>query len=234
MNRNGKRSMRILFFFAIILTFPLHLPGAEFDPSACPDLKLELLPGNNGFSLFHATSRNYLRNDIGYDYVGISTAGKPSRNRWSTRLLLQMAPGKSKHLNFLMTISEHATKGSDRFFLQLDRPLLSAPRKQIPIKMNRSPRKTLTFEFGTETLTLHLPEQSAAFSSRPDEHWRILWRKDGLDLISPSGARETWDFDLPFRVGFRGAEQGITTLHRRNTSTRYSLTLSPSPPPPFP
>lgn len=109
--------------------------GQEVTGLSPEDLKVVIYPGNNEFAIVHVSLTKNCR-DLRYDYVGVATSGKPSQNRWTTRLLIDTRKDSKETLNFAMTIPSRAIKESDKFFLQLDRPLLKSPSKKIPLSVN--------------------------------------------------------------------------------------------------
>lgn len=107
--------MKTLFLLLFTVLMTSCMKGQEISGLSPDDLKVVIYPGNNNFAIVHVSlNKNY--RDLGYDYVGIATSGKPSKNRWSTRLLIDTKAGRKEVLNFAMTIPARATKKSDNFF----------------------------------------------------------------------------------------------------------------------
>ena len=106
-------------FFLLLLTVLMTscMNGQEVTGLSPEDLKVVIYPGNNEFAIVHVSLAKNDR-DFGYNYVGVATSGKPSKNRWTTRLLIDTRKDSKETLNFAMTIPSRAIKESDKFFLQ--------------------------------------------------------------------------------------------------------------------
>ena len=76
-------------------------PGIFSDPR---ELLVAVYPGNNGFSVLQVSEKNH-GNDTGYEYVGISTSGKPSKNRWVTRLMVDLSESGERKLRAYQLIN---------------------------------------------------------------------------------------------------------------------------------
>ncbi len=216
----------------IFLLFFSQVFCMEFEPHKCPALQAAIYPGNNGFSVMHVTANGYADSFYGFSYAGLSTSGKPSKERWTTRLLLKMAPGKSSQLNFLMTFPASASKQSNRFLIQADDPW-GQPQKLYPLPVKYADSGILVFRSFAErhkilnTLTIDMKDNTATLSSCGAKKLKVLWHQDGIVLEGLPKGNDTLKFIMPFKVGFRGAENGITAI-RRKTGRLFRWQLFPA------
>ena len=90
---------------AVVLLAAMRLvgqnPGIFSDPR---ELQVAVYPGNNGFSVLQVSEKHH-GNDTGYEYVGISTSGKPSKNRWVTRLMVDLSESGERKLRAYQLIN---------------------------------------------------------------------------------------------------------------------------------
>mgnify|MGYP005891500665 CR=1 FL=1 len=200
---------------AVVLLAAIRLlgqdPGIFSDPR---ELQVAVYPGNNGFSVLQVSEKNH-ENDTGYEYVGISTSGKPSKNRWVTRLMVDLSESGERKLNFVMTISGRAVKESDKFVLQLDRPLLSSPAELLPVEVEHRQSGVLVFQTknGNKMLKMDMGKNTAVFSWIPGKEFEVRWNKDGFELRPKSEKVETWRWDTAWKIGFRGIHGGVTAVY---------------------
>ena len=204
-----KCSIAVVFLAAICLVG--QEPGIFSDPL---ELQVAVYPGNNGFSVLQVSEKNHW-NDTGYEYVGISTAGKLSKNSWITRLMVDLSENGEKKLNFVMTISGRAVKESDKFVLQLDRPLLSSPAELLPVEVEHRQSGVLVFQTknGNKMLKMDMGKNTAVFSWIPGKEFEVRWNKDGFELRSKSEKVETWSWNTAWKIGFRGIHGGVTAVY---------------------
>ena len=184
-------------------------------------LKIVIYPGNSGFSLFHASTvdRNALS---GYDFAGIATSGKPSKNRWHTRLLIPICEREKTKLNFIMTISDRAVKPEDRFSLQLDSPLFRSPEKLLPLSVIHQDSGILVFKTDGEqdykSATINLQNHTVQFSWLPNREFHVLWKKDGFDVVSGNETISAWLWNSRTKIGFRACDGGRTAIYEKSSS----------------
>lgn len=200
---------------AVVLLAAMRLvgqnPGIFSDPR---ELQVAVYPGNNGFSVLQVSEKHH-GNDTGYEYVGISTSGKPSKNRWVTRLMVDLSESGERKLNFIMTIPGRAVKESDKFVLQLDRPLVSSPAKLLPVEVEHRQSGVFVFQTksGNKMLKMDMEKNTAVFSWIPGKTFDVRWNKDGFELRSKSEKAETWRWNTAWKIGFRGIHGGVTAVY---------------------
>lgn len=119
----------------------------------------------------------YADSGLGFDYAGLSTSGVPSRDSWTTRLLLKMGTGKSAQLNFLMTFPKGAAKQSDRFLIQADDPL-GQPEKLYPLPIKYADSGKLVF---------HSFWDSA--QNKISRNELVIDMKDNTAMLTPAGKK---------------------------------------------
>ena len=200
----------------LLLTSCEQIEGAYFtDPK---ELDISIYPGNNDFSVFHVLPRNRKRNP-GFDYAGISISGKPSKNRWSTRLIIDIGGNDTRGLDYIMTIPERVVKGECRFYLQADRPLLKAPGKLLPLEIKYKRQGFLVFQscLSKRVIKIDMGNNTAALSWIPERKFGVRWNKDGFDLFFNSAHVDTWFWETAFKVGFRGVNGGATPVYSKKS-----------------
>ncbi len=194
--------------------------GAGFEPQKCLDLSAVIYPGNNGFAVMCVTANTYTDSALGFDYAGLSTSGKLSKDRWKTRLFLKMGLRKSAQLKFLMTLPENAAKRTDRFLIQADDPLFGQPQEFYPLPVRYADSGKLVFRSYLEprkpfrTLTIDMKDNTAILAPY-SKMLNVLWHPDKIVLEGLPEGSVTLDFVMPFKVGFRGAENGKTAIRRK-------------------
>ena len=213
--------MKTLLLLLISLLIANSMNGQELTSLSTEDLKIVIYPGNNNFAVFHVSlTKNDCR--LGYDYVGITTSGKPSKNRWTTRLLMDTRADKKEVLNFAMTIPARAIKESDKFFLQLDRPLLKSPSKKIPLIVNYEGKGFFVFQTADgdskKWIRINLQTNQLELSWIPQKKFDVHWNKNGFDLFSETGKISTWYWEMNSKNGFRGCNSGISAIYEDNDS----------------
>lgn len=219
--------MKFLFSFMCTVLTSIRLIALETSFCEPEDLEVVIFPGNSGFSVFHVFLKRD-KNNFGYAYVGISTSGKTSKNRWTTRLMIDTNENDGKPLNFMMTIPHRTVKESDKFFLQVDRPLLKAPDKLLPLEVQYRNKGILVFQSHKDAdklLKINMEDNTASLSWIPRKQFEVRWHKDGFDILSGSEKVETWLWETASKVGFRGINGGVTAIYRQNSSF-LSLFLS--------
>ena len=211
----------MLFLFLFFLLMISCMNGQEVTISSPNDLKVVIYPGNNKFAIFHV-SLNKNSNKFGYDYVGISTSGKPSKNHWATRLLIDTRSDKKEILNFAMTIPARATKESDDFFLQLDRPLLKSPSKKVPLAINYKNEGFFIFQTMTsgskKWVKINLQTNQIELSWESQKQFDVRWNQNGFDIFSGATKIATWCWKMNSKIGFRGSCGGTSAIYEDNDS----------------
>ena len=196
------------------------MKGQEISGLSSDDLKVVIYPGNNNFAIVHVSlNKNY--RDLGYDYVGIATSGKPSKNRWSTRLLIDTKAGRKEVLNFAMTIPARATKKSDNFFLQVDRPLLKSPSKKVPLTIDYASKGFFVFQTTDSSkkwIKINLHTNQIELSWEPQKQFDVRWNKNGFDIYSGATKIAAWRWKIDSKIGFRGSNSGISSVYEENNS----------------
>jgi len=195
--------------------------GQEVTGLSPEDLKVVIYPGNNEFAIVHVSLAKNDR-DFGYNYVGVATSGKPSKNRWTTRLLIDTRKDSKETLNFAMTIPSRAIKESDKFFLQLDRPLLKSPSKKIPLSVNYESKGFFLFQtkdgVSKKWLRINLQTNQIELSWIPQKRFDVRWNKNGFDIFSGNKNMSTWCWVINSKIGFRGCNSGISAIYEDNDS----------------
>ena len=214
--------MKFLFWGLIsIFLASIRLTAQETGFCDAKALEIVIYPGNGGFAVLHVSLKSN-KNRTGYAYAGISTSGKPSKDRWTTRLMIDTNENDGEILNFIMTIPRRAVKESDKFFLQVDRPLLKAPDKLLPLEVQYRNTGILVFRAHTaeadRILKINMADNTASLSWIPRKQFEVHWHKDGFDILSESENVETWLWETASKVGFRGINGGVTAIYRQNGS----------------
>ena len=219
--RCEEKSVKTLLFLLISLLMANCIRGQENVQLSPENLRIVIYPGNNNFAIFHV-SLNKNDNMLGYDYVGISTSGKPSKNRWMTRLLIDSRTDKKENLNFAMTIPARAIKEHDKFFLQVDRPLLKSPSEKLPLIVNYESRGFFVFRTAAgdskKWVRIDLQTNRIELSWEPQKQFDVRWNKDGFDIFSGAAKISTWCWKVDSKIGFRGSRSGISAIYEDNDS----------------
>jgi len=212
--------MKILLSCACVLFAAYGLLGKEAYFTDPKGLEVSIYPGNNGFSVFHVLPKDRKRNP-GFDYAGISISGKPSKNSWSTRLIIDIGGSNTRGLDFIMTIPERAAEGESRFYLQADRPLLKSPGKLLPLEIKYKRRGFLVFQshLSKRIIKIDMENNTAILSWIPERKFSVRWNKDGFDLFFDSVHADTWFWETAFKIGFRGINGGATPVYTKKSSS---------------
>ena len=213
--------MKIFFLLFITVLMPSCMKGQEVTGLSPDDLKVMIYPGNNEFAIVHVSlNKNY--RDFGYDYVGIATSGKPSKNRWATRLLIDTRADRKEVLNFAITIPARAIKESDKFFLQVDRPLLKSPSKKVPLIINYASRGFFIFQTkdgdSKKMLRINLQTNQIELSWIPQKQFDVRWNKNVFCIYSGGTKIATWCWKIDSKIGFRGCNSGTSAIYEDNDS----------------
>ena len=212
--------MKTLFLLLFTVLMTSCMKGQEATRLSADDLKVVIYPGNNDFAIVHVSlNKNY--RDFGYDYVGIATSGKPSKNRWSTRLLIDTRADRKEVLNFAMTIPVRATKKSDKFFLQVDRPLLKSPSKKVPLTINYADEGFFVFQTTDSSkkwIKINLHTNQIELSWEPQKQFDVRWNKNGFDIFSGATKIAAWCWKIDSKIGFRGSNSGNSSIYEENNS----------------
>ena len=216
----GEISMKTFFLLLLTVLMTSCMKGQEVTGLSADDLKVVIYPGNNDFAIVHVSlNKNY--RDFGYDYVGIATSGKPSKNRWSTRLLIDTRADRKEVLNFAMTIPARATKKSDKFFLQVDRPLLKSPSKKVPLTINYASKGFFVFQTTDSSkkwIKINLHTNQIELSWEPQKQFDVRWNKNGFDIFSGATKIAAWCWKIDSKIGFRGSNSGNSSIYEENNS----------------
>ena len=215
--------MKKMCLSIFLILFALSLSAENFDPAACPDLSVRIFPCSNRWSIMLVSASKYLHDGFGFDYAGCTTVGKPSKQRYRTLIHFEMASGKKSQLLYLVTISSHATKETDRFELAIDRPFFKGPEKVIPLKISRQDHGTAVFTSYLDSerrkpfrrLKINLTDSTAFFTYAPDQKYKITWDANGFSVTGLPKGYNRFDFDWSSLRMFRRMANGITVLSHK-------------------
>ena len=215
--------MKKMFLSIFLTLFALSLSAENFDPAACPDLSVRIFPCSNRWSIMLVSASKYLHDGFGFDYAECTTVGKPSRRHYRTLIHFEMASGKKSQLLYLVTISSHATKETDRFELAIDRPFFKGPEKVIPLKISRQDHGTAVFTSYLDLerrkpfrcLKINLTDSTAFFTYAPEKKHKITWDADGFSVSGLPKRYDRFDFDWSSLRMFRRMANGITVLRHK-------------------
>jgi len=222
--------MKKMFLSFFLTLCALFLAAEDFDPAACPDLSVRIFPCSNRWSIMLVSASKYLHDGFGFDYAGCSTVGKPSRQRYRTLIHFEMASGKKSQLLYLVTISSHATKETDRFELVSARSFFKAPEWRIPLKISRQDHGTAVFTSYLDSerrkpfrcLKINLTDSTAFFTYAPEKKYKITWDAGGFSVTGLPQRYDRFDFDWSSLRTFRRMANGITVLSHK-TGYRWGI-----------
>ena len=212
--------MKHLFYVLFLLLEMCKLFAAEFDPSACPDLKAKIFQINKDWAVFYVSADSYSHSGMGFQYSALQY--QFFKNRYYIALHLEMGEGEKSRLRFMMPIQTNQKNVGYIFSLRTEGPWLWSKKKTFPLAVEDAEKGILVFESYSDsdckkvlrTLKINLSDSSAVFDGMPDKKLKVAWYINKLVFAGlPKGA-DTFYIDCGTASSgfYRNIDGGVTVL----------------------
>lgn len=212
--------MKHLFYVLFLLLGMYKLFAAEFDPSACPDLKAKIFQINNDWTIFYISADHYTHSGMGFGYSALQY--QFFKNKYYTVLHLEMSQGEKSSLRFMMPLRINQKNTGYMFRLRTKDPWLWSKKKTFPLAVEDAEKGVLVFQSYLDsaqtkpyrTLKINLSDSSAVFDGMPDKKLKVSWYINKLVFAGlPKGA-DTFYIDCGTASSgfYRNIDGGVTVL----------------------
>ena len=212
--------MKHLFFILFLILGMGKLFAAEFDPSACPDLKAKIFQINKDWAVFYVSADSYSHSGMGFEYSALQY--QLFKNKYYTMLHLEMGKGEKSRLRFMMPIQTNQENIGYMFSLRTEDAWLWSERKIFPLAVEKAEKGILVFESYSDSdckkvlrrLKINLSDSSAVFDGIPDKKLKVSWYINKLVFAGlPKGA-DTFYLDCGTASSgfYRNMDGGVTVL----------------------
>ena len=212
--------MKQLFFILFLLLGMGKLFAAEFDPTACPDLKAKIFQINKDWAVFYVSADSYSHSGMGFEYSALQY--QLFKNKYYTMLHLEMGKGEKSRLRFMMPIQTNQKNVGYIFSLRTEGPWFWSERKTFPLKVETAEKGILVFESYADsecknilrTLKINLADNSAILDSEPDKKLKVGWNINTLVLEGLPKGNDTFYIDCGTASSgfYRNIDGGVTVL----------------------
>ena len=194
--------------------------AAEFDPSACPDLKAKIFQINKDWAVFYVYADSYSHSGMGFKYSALQY--QLFKKRYYTTLHLEMGKGEKSRLRFMMPIQTNQKNVGYIFSLRTEGPWLWSKKKTFPLAVEDAKKGVLVFQSYRDsahtkpyrTLKINLSDSSAVFDGKTDRKLKVSWYINQLVFAGlPKGA-DTFYIDCGTASSgfYRNIDGGVTVL----------------------
>ena len=212
--------MKHLFYVLFLLLEMCKLFAAEFDPSACPDLKAKIFQINKDWAVFYVSADSYSHSGMGFQYSALQY--QFFKNRYYIALHLEMGEGEKSRLRFMMPIQTNQKNVGYIFSLRTEDAWLWSERKIFPLAVEKAEKGILVFESYADsecknilrTLKINLADNSAILDSKPDKKLKVGWNINTLVLEGLPKGNDTFYIDCGTASSgfYRNMDGGVTVL----------------------
>ena len=219
-NIMGNKKMKHLFYVLFLFLGICKLAAAEFDPSACLDLKVKIFQVNKDWAVFYASADSYSHSGMGFEYSALQY--QLFKNRYYTALHLEMGAGKSSRLRFMMPIQTNLKNVGYMFSVGTKGPWLWSKKKTFELAVDKAEKGVLVFESYADselrnplqTMKINLSDNSATLSGKPDRKLKVCWYINKLVLEGLPKGNDTFYIDCGTSSSgyYRNIDGGVTVL----------------------
>ena len=182
--------------------------AAEFDPSACPDLKAKIFQINKDWAVFYVYADSYSHSGMGFEYSALQY--QLFKNKYYTQLHLEMGKGEKSHLRFMMPLRTNQKNTGYMFSVGTKGPWLWSKKKTFKLAADEVEKGVLVFKSYADserknilrTLKINLADNSAVLDNEPDKKLKISWNINTLVLEGLPKGNDTFYIDC--KIGPRG------------------------------
>ena len=194
--------------------------AAEFDPSACPDLKAKIFQINKDWAVFYVYADSYSHSGMGFKYSALRY--QLFKNKYYTQLHLEMGKGEKSHLRFMMPLRTNQKNTGYMFSVGTKGPWLWSKKKTFKLAADEAEKGVLVFESYADsecknilrTLKINLADNSAILDSKPDKKLKVCWNINTLVLEGLPKGNDTFYIDCRTASSgfYRNIDGGVTVL----------------------
>ena len=201
--------MKHLFFILFLISGMYRLFAAEFDPSACPDLKVKIFQVHERWAVLYVSADFYNRKNFGFDEIELRH--RFFKNKYWTNLTIEVAKGCKPCLRLAIPIKMEKKYVGHIFKLSTRKSgWLQKINKNFPWKADKVKKGVLVFESYTDserknilrTLKINLADNSAVLDNKPDKKLKTSWNINTLVLEGLPKGNDTFYIDC--KIGPRG------------------------------
>ena len=211
------KQLSVILFLCLSIC---KLFAAEFDPSACPDLKAKIFQINKDWAVFYVYADSYSHSGMGFKYSALRY--QLFKNKYYTQLHLEMGKGEKSHLRFMMPLRTNQKNTGYMFSVGTKGPWLWSKKKTFKLAADEAEKGVLVFESYADsecknilrTLKINLADNSAILDSKPDKKLKVGWNINTLVLEGLPKGNDTFYIDCGTASSgfYRNIDGGVTVL----------------------